>query len=102
MMTVYKINALPEEQVLEGIAEQEDAALRVVVRHTSPSHYEALAQVRSGAVSHYPRSGPMTADLLLGWLETVIAGQRVTWTTHDEDETTKLFVHQVREANRVT
>ena len=101
MLTVYKINALPEEQVLEGIVEKEDTALRVLVRHTSPSHYEALAQVRSGALSHYPRSGPMTADLLLGWLETVIAGQQVTWTTHDEDENTKRFIQQVREANRV-
>jgi hypothetical protein len=101
MLTVYKINALSEEQVLEGIAEQEDTALRVVIRHTSPSHYEALAQVRSGAKNHYPRSGPMTADLLLGWLETLTAGQRVTWTTHNEDENTEKFIRQVREFNSV-
>ncbi|MDX2005656.1 MAG: hypothetical protein SFU83_10300 [Meiothermus sp.] len=102
MMTTYKINALPETQVWEGLREGEDAALRVVIRHTSPSHYEALAQVRSGAQSHHPRSGPMTADLLLQWLETLLAGQTVTWTTHDEDEATRRFVHQVREANAVT
>ncbi len=104
MLTVQKINRLTQDQVLEGIGENSGDALRVVVAHTSPSHYEAVGEIhlRSGK-AHHPCSGPMTADLLVQWLETLLEkwppNQNLAWAEHPLDDKTRGFIGQAKAAH---
>lgn len=103
MITLHKINNLAEEQVLECVGQDAGDTFRIVVKHTSPSHYEALNKITlSNASVHYQSSGPMTADLLLKWLDTMFdrwpAAKTIPWVVHDLDEKTQQFVHEVRKA----
>lgn len=106
MLTVQRINRLAQDQVLEGLGEHEGDTLRVVVAHTSPSHYEAVGEfrLRSGKL-HRPCSGPMTPDLLVEWLETLLerwpSEQTVSWATHPLDEKTLQFIRQAKEPHKV-
>jgi len=106
MITMQKINALGEDQVLECVNEHSGDTLRVVVFHTSPSHYEAVSEFNlCGAKVHHPCSGPMTADLLLKWLDTLLskwqAGQTLPWVKHPLDEKTQKFIQQTRQVGKV-
>ncbi|GIW24971.1 hypothetical protein [Meiothermus sp.] len=103
MITLHKINHLAEGQVLECVGQESGDTFRIIVQHTSPSHYEALGKVTlSNASVHYQSSGPMTADLLLQWLDTLFerwpGAKSIPWVVHDQDEKTQQFVREVRKA----
>lgn len=103
MITLHKINSLAEHQVLEFVGEDSGDTFRIVVKHTSPSHYEALSKVTlSNGETHYQSSGPMTPDLLLQWLDTLLerwpGAKTIPWVLHDLDEKTRQFVREVRKA----
>lgn len=103
MLTLHKINALAEGQVLECVGEDSGDTFRILVQHTSPSHYEALGKVtlREGSV-HYQSSGPMTPDLLLQWLETLFdrwpTAKTTPWVVREQNEKTRAFAQEVRKA----
>lgn len=106
MITLQKINALEPDRVLECVGEDSGDTFRVLVQHTSPSHYEAIGQVTlHNATVSYPCSGPMTADLLYKWLDTFLAkwpsGKTATWSEHSLDGKVSQFIKQVREASKV-
>lgn len=106
MLTLHKINSLAEHQVLECVGQDLGDTFRIVIRHTSPSHYEALSKVTlHNAHTHYQSSGPMTPDLLLQWLNTLFerwpGAKTASWATHDLDEKTQQFVREVRKATEV-
>jgi hypothetical protein len=103
MITLHKINSLAEEQVLECVGQESGDTFRIIVKHTSPSHYEALGKVTlSNASVNYQSSGPMAADLLLQWLDTLFDrwpdAKTIPWAVHDLDNKTQQFVREVREA----
>ena len=103
MITLQKINALGPDRVLECVGEDSGDTFRVLVQHTSPSHYEAIGQVTlRNAMVNYPCSGPMTADLLMKWLDTFLTkwpgGKSAAWSQHLLDEKAQKFIRQVREA----
>jgi len=107
MITIHKINALPEGQVLECVGEDAGDTFRIVITHTSPSHYEALGKVTlSNASVNYLSSGPMAADLLLQWLDTLFdrwpRAKANPWAMCDLDHKTQQFVREVRKAARET
>ncbi|WP_299428853.1 hypothetical protein [uncultured Meiothermus sp.] len=106
MVTLHKINALREGRVLECVGQDSGDNFRMLIMHTSPSHYEALGKVTlSNASITYQSSGPMAADLLLQWLDTLFdrwpRAKTLPWAVHDLDHKTRQFVHEVREAARV-
>ncbi|MCS7058069.1 MAG: hypothetical protein NZ849_03260 [Meiothermus sp.] len=103
MLTPHRINSLAEGHVLECVGEDSGDTFRILVQHTSPSHYEALGKVtlRGGSV-HYQSSGPMAPDLLVQWLETLFdrwpRAKATPWVVHEQDERTRAFVQEVRKA----
>ncbi len=104
MITLHKINALADGQVLECVGQDSGDTFRMVILHTSPSHYEALGMVSLiNASVNYQSSGPMTADLLLQWLDTLFdrwpGAKAIPWAVHDLDEKTQQFVREVRKAH---
>lgn len=103
MFTLNKINNLAEHQVLECVGEDSGDTFRIIVKHTSPSHYEALGKVTlKDASVNYQSSGSMTPDLLLRWLDTLLErwpeAKNIPWILHDLDEKTQQFVREVRQA----
>lgn len=103
MLTLHKINNLAEHQVLECVGQDSGDTFRIIVKHTSPSHYEALGKVTlRNAETLYQSSGPMTSDLLLQWLHTLFErwpeAKNIPWAAHDLDEKTQQFVREVRKA----
>lgn len=101
MVTLHKINALLEGQVLECVGQDSGDNFRMLIIHISPSRYEALGKVTlSNASINYLSSGSMTADLLLQWLDTLFErwpGARTTpWAVHDLDNKTRQFMREVR------
>lgn len=106
MVTLHKINALREGQVLECVGQDSGDSFRMLIMHTSPSHYEALGKVTlSNASVTYQSSGPMAPDLLLQWLDTLFDrwpdAKTIPWAVHDLDNKTQQFVREVREATEV-
>jgi hypothetical protein len=106
MITLHKINSLAEHQVLEYVGEDAGDTFRIIVKHTSPSHYEALGKVTlKDASVNYKSSGSMTPDLLLQWLDTLFdrwpKAKNIPWALHDLDEKTQQFVREVRQATDV-
>ncbi|RDI94662.1 hypothetical protein DV704_11010 [Meiothermus sp. QL-1] len=103
MVTLSKINSLAEGQVLECVGEEAGDTFRILVQHTSPSHYEALGKVTlKGGQVHYQSSGPMTAELLLQWLNALFdrwpGARAVPWVARPHNEKTRQFVQEVRQA----
>ncbi|MBO1437142.1 hypothetical protein [Meiothermus sp. CFH 77666] len=106
MVTLHKINTLAEGQVLECVGQDSGDTFRMLIMHTSPSHYEALGKVTlSNASVIYQSSGPMTPDLLLQWLDTLFdrwpGAKTIPWAVHDLDDKTQQFVREVRKAAEV-
>jgi len=105
MVTAQKIKELREGLVLECVGQDSGDIFRLVVMHTSPSHYEALGKVTlSNASVAYQSSGPMDTDLLLQWLDTLFdrwpVAKTMPWAEHDLDNKTRLFVSEVRKAGK--
>ncbi|AWR87110.1 hypothetical protein [Meiothermus taiwanensis] len=103
MLTLQKINSLAGHQVLECVGQEAGDTFRIIVKHTSPSHYEALGKiVLANAETHYQASGPMTPNLLLQWLNTLFerwpGTKTIPWAIHDLDEKTQQFVREVYKA----
>ncbi|MBI5812675.1 MAG: hypothetical protein ACOYW9_01120 [Deinococcota bacterium] len=111
-LRVERINALPENHVLECLLQESGESIRLVILHTSPSHYEALGHIVTRNAKHlYPHSGPMTAELLVHWLDTLLVKWNpegsISWREHPLDEATRQFIATVRQsaaeiANRAT
>ncbi len=98
-----RINALPEDHVLECLLQESGESIRLVILHTSPSHYEALGHiVTRSAKNLFPHSGPMTAELLVHWLDTLLVKWNpegsVSWREHPLDEATRKFIATVRQS----
>lgn len=77
--------------MLECVGQEAGDTFRIIVKHTSPSHYEALGKiVLANAETHYQASGPMTPNLLLQWLNTLFerwpGTKTIPWAIHDLDE----------------
>lgn len=90
MLTAQKINRLAPDKVLECV----DASLRVIIAHTSPSHFEGVGEFHPhGAGAQWVSSGPMNADLLAQWLETLPAScKSLAWAEHPLDDKTRAFI----------
>jgi len=99
MLTVQRINRLAQDHVLECV----DASLRVVIAHTSPSHFEGVGEFYPhGAQPQRVASGPMNADLLAQWLETLPEKCRsLTWAEHPLDPKTRAFIGRTKTAPSV-
>lgn len=105
MLTAQKINQLAQDQVLEGLGKHEGDTLRVVIAHTSPSHFEAVGefQLQNGKL-HRPCSGPMTSDLLVEWLKTLLERwpfeRAISWAVHPLDPKTQQFIQQTKSQSK--
>ena len=105
-LRVERINALAENHVLECLLQEAGESIRLVILHTSPSHYEAVGQIVTRSAKHlHPHSGPMTAELLVHWLDTLLVKWNpegsVSWREHPLDEATRKFIATVRQAAEV-